>query len=65
MSEMFVPPHHCRMMYYAALNAIKMANPNFGLTKEFTLDAEGARRLREEKYLSLGSQGSICDCGKF
>jgi hypothetical protein len=53
------------MMYYAALNAIKMANPNFGLTKEFTLDAEGARRLREEKYLSLGSQGSICDCGKF
>ncbi|MCJ1227995.1 hypothetical protein MMC12_004654, partial [Toensbergia leucococca] len=63
MAQLFEPPHHCRMIYYAAVNSVHMANPDFGLAKEFTLDGEGAKRLAQEKRLALGYQGSVCNCG--
>ncbi|MCJ1471582.1 hypothetical protein MMC13_000222 [Lambiella insularis] len=65
MARMFTRPHHCRMIYYAALKSVHMADASFGLPKQFALDAEGAKRLQQEKRVALGSQGSICDCGMY
>ncbi|KAL5347020.1 hypothetical protein ACLOAV_008163 [Pseudogymnoascus australis] len=63
MSEIFHASHLSRMMYFATMNHIKFSNPESGVFKELDLDDEGARRLKEERSIVFGKQGSICDCG--
>jgi hypothetical protein len=61
----FVPGKLCRIMFFAALNHRTEINPNFGLkSKDFASDEDMMIRIRQEKALVFGSQGSICDCGK-
>ncbi|TVY15787.1 hypothetical protein LARI1_G005631 [Lachnellula arida] len=64
--QLFVPPHLCRIMYFANLNDGRIQDPEFGVGKEgVDLDKDGIRRLRQEISLAFGQQGSICDCATY
>jgi hypothetical protein len=48
----------CHAMYQATLNDILLTkNPDYGIVKELTLDAEGMSRFQEEKELVFGPLG--------
>lgn len=55
--EIFHPSHFSRMMYFATMNHSKLSDPKFGVFRELDLNADGARRLKEEKSLVFGQQG--------
>lgn len=57
--EIFQASHLSRMMYFAAMNHIKFSDPEFGVFKELNFDEEGARRLKEERGVVFGPQGTL------
>lgn len=46
-------------MHHASFNASLIAKPVWGFTGELTLDDDGMMRLKEEKELVLGQQGTF------
>ena len=59
-SHLFKPHALTRAMYLASRTEDLLAtNPDMGLVKELTLDAEGMRRLKEEKYLVFERSGEF------
>jgi len=59
-SHLFRPQALTRAMYLASRTEDVIAtNPDMGLIKELTLDAEGMRRFQEEKHLVFERAGKF------
>ncbi|MCJ1395577.1 hypothetical protein MMC18_008463 [Xylographa bjoerkii] len=63
-SQLFKPNTLTRIMYHASQTQnLLVRNPDIGLIKKPTLDAEGHRRLSQEMHLVFQRIGSIRNCG--
>lgn len=59
-SHLFRPQALTRAMYFASRTEDLIAtNPDMGLVKKLTMDAEGIRRFQEEKHLVFERAGKF------